>query len=109
MKSTNQFFYHSSASEDINRSLSFDQRRLEQLWKALPPAEKALSENHTPWYKQLGQWLVQSLTDSEQVRVWTKITPNGIAWHAYDPKIQRSFSCYSETDLRIWLEQRHQG
>ena len=89
------------------KAIATTQARLEKLLKDSPsfPPLKAKA----PWYQRLGQWLLASLTDSQQVRVWTKITPNGTQWNAYDPNIQRRFSGYSEADLRTWLEQRHYG
>ena len=59
------------------------------------------------WLKRFGQWLLQSLTDSQQVRLWTKITPAGLQWYAYDPITQCRFSFDSEVELRAWLENRH--
>ncbi|KPQ36929.1 MAG: Phage virion morphogenesis family [Phormidesmis priestleyi Ana] len=105
MNSINRFSYHSANSDRSQRSLIFEQQRLEQLWKTSPSLPKI--ENHTPWYKKLGQALVQYLTDNQSVRIWTKITPQGTQWCAYDPKQQRSFSSYTETDLQTWLEQRY--
>ncbi|MGC1216735.1 MAG: hypothetical protein WA883_04630 [Phormidesmis sp.] len=61
------------------------------------------------WLKRFGQWLLQSLADSNQVRLWTKITPAGIQWYAYDPSTQRRFSCHSEAELRVWLENRYRS
>lgn len=89
----------SQASQAISRE------QLEQLWQASPSLPQLKSSN--PWYKRLGRSIMQSLTDSDQVRIWTKITPSGTQWSAYDPKLQRRFSAYSEADLRVWLEQRH--
>ncbi|MGI8932479.1 MAG: hypothetical protein ACR2FS_00240 [Phormidesmis sp.] len=71
-----------------------------QLWQ---PAHSP-QPKYSGWLKHFGRWLLQSLTDSEQVRLWTKITPTGTQWHAYDPRTQRRFSCHSEAELRAWLE-----
>ncbi len=99
MNSTNQFSTASSSA------IATTQSRLEQLLKSSPSFPQP--ESNTPWYHRIGQWLLTSLTDSQQIRVWTKITPKGTQWNAYDPNIQRSFVAYSEADLRTWLEQRH--
>ncbi len=99
MNSTNQF------SMTSRSAIATTQAQLEQILKSSPSLSQPKS--HTPWYRRIGQWLLASLTDAQQVRVWTKITPKGIQWSAYDPNIKRSFSCYSEADLRTWLEQRH--
>ena len=90
----------SSASQAMSR------QQLEQLWQASPSLPQLKSSD--PWYKQLGRFLIESLTDSDQVRIWTKVTLNGTQWNAYDPKRQRRFSAYSEAEMRTWLEQRHQ-
>ena len=92
MNSTTQF-------SSIQRS----RHQLEQLWQA-PQAQQPAPSS---WLKRFSQWLLQSLTDSDRVRLWTKITPTGTQWYAYDPKTQRRFSCHSEADLRTWLENRH--
>ena len=78
--------------------------QLEQLWQA--PTIQQPTESGT-WFKHLGQWLLQSLTDSDQVRLWTKITPTGTQWYAYDPKTHGRFAGHSELELRTWLENRH--
>ena len=84
-------------------STARSRQQLERLWYT-PEAPKSA---HHPWLKRLGQWLLQALTDSDQVRLWTKITPTGTQWYAYDPKTQRRFSGHSETALRAWLEERY--
>ena len=96
-----------SAFDSASQQSSITSRQqLEQLWQA-SPARRPPLKSADPWYKQLGRFLMQSLTDSDQVRIWTKITPNGTQWSAYDPKLQRRFSAYSEAEMRTWLEQRH--
>ncbi len=104
MNSFSSFSNRASASQLKTR------QQLEKLWRVSSPLPQPALETpalETPWYKHLGQWLVQGLTNSEQVRVWTKITPNGMQWCAYDPQRDRRFSGYSEADLRTWLEQRY--
>ena len=105
MNSFSQFSTNpSSTTQKLARSTSLYRQQLEKLWSTSIPAKPT-----TPWIKQLGQWLLKAMTDSEQVRVWTKITPSGLEWHAYDPERRRSFASYSEADLRTWLEQRYQA
>jgi hypothetical protein len=99
MNSFNSFSNSTSSTQLAAR------QRLEQLWQASLPVP--LPTSHTPWYQRFGQWLVQVLTDSDQIRVWTKITPKGTQWCAYDPQRDRRFAGYSEADLRTWLEQRY--
>ena len=95
----NSFSQLSSGAAVTARS----RQQLEQLWKTSQPRP-----NQSKAWKRFGQWLLQILTDSDQVRLWTKITPTGTQWYAYDPKTDRRFSCHSESDLRVWLESRHQ-
>ncbi|MGC1308685.1 MAG: hypothetical protein WA885_15780 [Phormidesmis sp.] len=85
-----------SQQTDANR------QQLEQLWQSTAP-EPAVAAR---WQK-IGRWLLAALTDSQQVRVWTRITPAGTKWYAYDPQLGRSVAYHSEDDLRAWLEQRH--
>jgi len=78
--------------------------QLEQLWQTPTTQQSTEFSNRL---QRFGQWLLQSLTDSDQVRLWTKITPTGTQWYAYDPKTQGRFAGHSESELRIWLENRH--
>ena len=100
----NSFTQFSSAQRFSSGETASTHRQLEQLWQA--PATQQSTESST-WLQRFGQWLLQSLTDSDQVRLWTKITPTGTQWYAYDPKSQRRFSGHSELELRTWLENRH--
>jgi hypothetical protein len=90
-----------------------DQQRLERLW-LLPaaPSQARLSNPKvlkTPrLLKSLGNWLVRALTDSQQIRIWTKPTSAGSVWFAYDPATRQTVQRLSEADLRVWLEKRYQ-
>lgn len=88
----------------FSSSTQQSRRQLEQLWQT--PKTLQQSE-HSAWLKRFGQWLLQALTDSDQIRLWTKITPSGTQWYAYDPKTQRRFAGHSEAELRAWLEGRY--
>ncbi|MEM9804460.1 MAG: hypothetical protein AAF959_04210 [Cyanobacteria bacterium P01_D01_bin.56] len=79
--------------------------QLEKLWQPTP-AQRFRKTSGT-WLRQAGQWLVQALTEGEQLQVWTKSTKQGTHWCVYDPidGIHRQFD--SEATLRIWLEQRY--
>lgn len=101
-------FSHFSANVPPATTPASSQPRHRQR-QAQPWSTSLPSQPVTAWLKRLGQWLLQGITDSEQVRIWTKITPNGLEWHAYDPKCQRSFAGYSEAGLRTWLEQRYRS
>ncbi len=84
-----------------------DQQHLERLWQ-LPPNPQPSAYSLNQGLKRLGQWLLASLIDSQQVRIWTKNTRAGVLWCAYDPTTQRSVERCSEADLRAWLEERYQ-
>ena len=84
-----------------------DQQNLERLWQ-LPPHPQPSDYSLNQGLKRLGKWLLISLTDSQQIRIWTKNTRAGVLWCAYDPITQRSVERCSETDLRAWLEDRYQ-
>ncbi|MBE9182997.1 hypothetical protein IQ268_31160 [Oculatella sp. LEGE 06141] len=48
------------------------------------------------------------LFTSSEPRIWTTVDSLGeTQWHGYDPLTRQSVECTSETDMRIWLEQRH--
>jgi hypothetical protein len=87
-----------------------DQQRLERLWQ-LPTAPSKVSNfkfKPSSLLKQLGNWLLHSLTNSQQIRLWTKPTPAGNVWFAYDPTTGQTVQRLSEADMRSWLEKRYQ-
>ena len=109
MNSFSQF--PTNPSQPTSHITSLHRQRLEKLWAPTsstatpaPTAQPAI----TAWLKQVGTGLLNAMTNSQQLRIWTKITPNGLQWHAYDPSSGHKFSAQSEEELRIWLETRHQ-
>ncbi|EDX84405.1 hypothetical protein S7335_2102 [Synechococcus sp. PCC 7335] len=96
-------------THSTSRSTSRDRQHLEHLWH-IPPtshnAEKATARINR-WLKLAGKSLVDLLTNSQQLRVWTKDTRTGTLWFAYDPTTGQTISQTSEEGLRAWLEQRH--
>ncbi|MGB7087148.1 MAG: hypothetical protein WBD47_16430 [Phormidesmis sp.] len=103
----NSFTQFSSSGQFYDPYSPTQQAAAQRLERSLQAPQKTQSTASLSWTKRLGQWILQALTDSDQVRLWTKITPNGVQWFAYDPRTQRSFACHSEADLRVWLEQRY--
>lgn len=105
--------FNNSSSARTNQQLY----KLERLWKASPAertTERDLQAPSPSWHQRLGlqeigQWLLNSLTGSQQLRIWTKHTKAGMQWCAYDSARDQSVSCNSEEELRTWLEQRHLG
>lgn len=92
-----------------SRSASAAQRQLERLYRLPHTPGPVETPERSGLLKRIGSLLLQFFTDSQQVRVWTKETKAGTVWYAYDPALQTGVSRVSEDDLRVWLEQRHQG
>lgn len=99
-----------SSSPSSSASVRLKRTQLEQLWKTptvdRSPADAIAAE---PLLKRIGRWLYRSVTDAQQLRIWTKKTRNGVVWCAYDPRCDRAITCNSASALRTWLEQRHLG
>ncbi|NJM97494.1 MAG: hypothetical protein HC800_10270 [Phormidesmis sp. RL_2_1] len=84
-------------------------KRLERLYQSSSASRSTdFSIGRPNLFKQVGQWLLQFLTDSQQVRIWTKESGNGTLWYAYDPAIEQGIARVSEDELRRWLESRYQ-
>ncbi|MEL7142252.1 MAG: hypothetical protein AAFY33_01770 [Cyanobacteria bacterium J06643_4] len=108
MESFRSFSSQSNASSNSSQSVSVKCAQLEQLWKT-PAVDRrpAAVRPAEPLLKRLGRWLYGSMTDTQQLRIWTKKTRDGVVWCAYDPRCDRAITCNSEASLRAWLEQRH--
>ncbi len=88
-----------------------EQQQLEKLYRLPHPRNVSAFEPSTGLkngLQRLSQGLIQFLTGTQQVRIWTKEASTGKIWFAYDPKLDRSISGVSEDDLRTWLEERYQ-
>ncbi|MBE9063245.1 hypothetical protein [cf. Phormidesmis sp. LEGE 11477] len=96
----------------MTHSTARDRQQLEQLWR-VPPAPHSPKQGERStlpvlrWLKVVGNSLVSFLTDTQQLRLWTKNTRSGKLWFAYDPTTGQTVSHNSEAALRVWLEQRH--
>lgn len=54
------------------------------------------------------QYLVNSLTRAQEPQIWQSYDRQGnLWWHGYDPITGRSICRDSETEMRIWLEERY--
>ena len=93
----------------MTHSTARDRQHLEQLWRVPPTPHKADSRASYAfrWVKLAGKSLVNFLTDTQQLRIWTKSTRTDTLWFAYDPTTDQTISRTSEEGLRIWLEQRY--
>ena len=57
--------------------------------------------------RQFAHSLLAFFTGSQQLRIWTKSTKQGVVWFAYDPTSDRRIAHCSEDELRVWLETQH--
>jgi hypothetical protein len=56
----------------------------------------------------LWQTAIAHLAVSDEPHVWKSQDERGYTvWNAYDPKTGRSVNKLSESDVRVWLEERH--
>jgi len=93
----------------MTHSTARDRQHLEQLWRR-PPTPRRTERTVIPllrWMAAAGNSLISLLTDTRQMRIWTKDTCTGTLWYAYDPTTEQTISHVSEAGLRTWLEQRH--
>ena len=87
------------------QELEVQRQQLERLWQPTPV--QRIRKISTTWLRAAGQWLVQSLTEGNQLRIWVKETRQGSSWCVYDPASSAKRQFDSEEALRIWLEQRY--
>jgi hypothetical protein len=89
------------------QKLEVQRHQLEQLWQPTP--SQKLRQASSRWLRTAGKWLVQTLTEADQLRIWVKETKQGSFWCVHDPidGIHHQFD--SEEAMRIWLEQRYNG
>lgn len=86
------------------QKLEAQRRRLEQQWQPTTPA-KNIRQASGNLLRNAGKWLVQTLTEGDQPRIWTIETTHGKRWCLNSSDGHRQFD--SEDALRAWLEQRY--
>ncbi|MEM7796741.1 MAG: hypothetical protein AAF579_20075 [Cyanobacteria bacterium P01_C01_bin.118] len=86
------------------QKLEVQRRRLEQQWQPATPAQK-IKQASGNLLRNAGKWLVQTLTEGDQPRIWTIETSQGTRWCLRNLDEHRQFD--SEDALRVWLEQRY--
>lgn len=98
----------------MTHSIRRDRNQLEQVWnqpsvsRTLQTANASSLKNQSSGIiRQLLTELVTFFTSSQQLRIWTKSTKQGVVWFAYDPRSDQRISHCSEDALRIWLETRY--
>ena len=98
----------------MTQSINRDRTQLEQVWQQ--PSVSRASQTAKPAFsnrqaastlRQLLNGLVTFFTGTQQLRIWTKSTQQGVVWFAYDPQSDQRIAHCSEDDLRTWLEARH--
>ncbi len=58
--------------------------------------------------KRIGQLFIQFFASSSEPRIWTTTERYGNTfWHVYDPVSDKSKTLRSESEMRVWLEQRY--
>lgn len=87
------------------QELEVQRRQLERLWQPTP-AQK-IRHTSSKWLRTAGKWLVQILTEGNELRIWTQNTKEGHRWYVHDPVAGAQHQFMSEEALRIWLEQRY--
>lgn len=59
-------------------------------------------------FQQFWLWLRSNLLSSDEPRVWfTRDRAGQTWWHGDDPVTGRSINYVTETEMRVWIEQRH--
>ncbi|MEL6939644.1 MAG: hypothetical protein AAFO84_10685 [Cyanobacteria bacterium J06598_1] len=98
----------------MTHSTAHNRSQLEQLWQAptvarcaLLPAEDRTSNSISAAIQRFAQDLLAFCTGTQQLRIWTKSTKQGVVWFAYDPMSDQRIAHCSELELRTWLESRH--
>ncbi len=87
------------------QELEVKRRQLERLWQPTPAERLRHISSH--WLRAAGKWLVQSLTEGDQLRIWVKKTKQGNYWCVSDPICSLHYQFDSEEALRVWLEKRY--
>ena len=87
------------------QELEVKRRHLERLWQPTPIQK--IRQTSSKWLHSAGQWLVKSLTEGDQLRIWVKETKQGNYWCVHDPISGKHNRFDSEDAMRIWIEQRY--
>lgn len=87
------------------KELEVQRRQLEQRWQPTP--SQRFRQVSGKWLRTAGQWLLQTLTEGNQLRIWTKETKSGTRWCVYNPTDGKHQQFGSENAMRVWLEDRY--
>ncbi|NEQ55682.1 MAG: hypothetical protein F6K11_37175, partial [Leptolyngbya sp. SIO3F4] len=75
-------------------------------WQPTTPAQK-IKQTSSHLLRAAGKWLVKTLTEGNQLRVWTQETSDGTRWYVRNPDDNMQHQFDSEEALRVWLEARY--
>lgn len=60
------------------------------------------------WFGQIWKFLVDVLTSGSEPRIWERHDRTGKPyWYIYDPATHESVHCFSQAEIRTWLENRY--
>lgn len=88
------------------QKLEVQRRQLEQLWQPTTPAQK-FKQTSSQLLRTAGKWLLQTLAEGDQLRIWTKETSQGTRWFVRNPGDDIHHQFDSEEALRVWMEERY--
>jgi hypothetical protein len=90
-----------------NSMHSITSRKLELLVKDAEENKNKI-RNLSSVFHQFWQYLVTSIVQGQEPRIWQHTDRSGqIWWHGYDPLTERSICVDCEAEMRIWLEERY--
>lgn len=77
-----------------------------------PQARLSILKQAASFLQTVAAMTMQQLTRSHEPRIWTSIIKSGphagqTQWHVYDPLTHHRAVLSSETDVRVWLDQRY--
>ena len=88
------------------QKLETQRRQLERQWQQTTLARR-LRQVSGNWLRTAGKWLLETLTEGDQLRIWTQETKSGTLWCVYNPSDGKHQQFDSEHAMRVWLEDRY--
>ena len=87
--------------------ISFDKARLETIFNQSDRKQFEKS-NLFSALKGIWQHLLATLTNNNELQIWQTTDNLGNTWwNGYDPATGRSTSLATDTEMRIWIEERY--
>jgi hypothetical protein len=67
-----------------------------------------LKPKTTSIWEKISHWFLSGITSSSEPRITQTRDPMGeLRWHVYDPTTGHKASFSSESEVRVWLDQRY--